>query len=257
MKKARFLIVAICVALSVCCAEAVFAATVEEGLVLLKQRRDSEAKEVFAQVLASEPQNIDAQWGEAELLRRRGDYVEAERIYQEILSKNPEYIPALLSLGLQYCKLNKLKEVTLLIGRVSKLNILSSDDYSMLFVLLGAFNSKKAEQGGLVAKIRYGSQIKGYFKKAVALAPDLPDARLGLGTYYLFAPAVAGGNLNQAIKELEYATNLAPRFASAYARLAQAYQKKKDIKHYNFYLHKAREIDAQNEVVQELLQVSL
>ncbi|MDD2752737.1 MAG: tetratricopeptide repeat protein, partial [Candidatus Omnitrophica bacterium] len=87
---------------------------------------------------------------------------------------------------------------------------------------------------------------------AKGLAPDLPEVRLGLGTFYLLAPGFAGGNQKAALEELEAAVRLAPDFATANARLAQAYQKAGNQEKYNFYLALAKKLDPENEVIAEL-----
>ncbi len=119
-------------------------------------------------------------------------------------------------------------------------------------MLIGSINAKKASRGGFWSKFAYGARIKGYFEKAKALAPDLPEVRLGLGTYFLLAPEISGGNVDRAIEELECAVNLAPDFATPKARLAQAYKNKGNMEKCNFYLKRARELDPKNEIIKEV-----
>ena len=122
----------------------------------------------------------------------------------------------------------------------------------MANMMLGAINSRRCAKGWFLDKIIYGTRIKGYFKKAAELDPDLPEVHLGLGIFYLKAPAIAGGNPDRAVEELEKAIKIAPDFATPYARLAQAYQKKGDLEKYKFYLNKARGLDPENEALKEI-----
>ncbi len=122
----------------------------------------------------------------------------------------------------------------------------------MAYVMLGAINAKLSSQSGFLNKIRYGLSIKGYFLKAKELAPDLAEVRMSLGTFYLSAPAVIGGNLNRATDELELAVKIAPDFATANARLAQCYKRKGLEDKYKFYIKRAKELDPDNEVLKEI-----
>jgi Tfp pilus assembly protein PilF len=185
------------------------------------------------------------------VLRRRRSFEESEGILNKILEKKPDYPGALISLAYIRYKDDRLEEARQLVNRTLKNSAADKENLALSYMMLGAINSRRSAKGGFWAKLTYGTQVKSYFMKARALAPDLPEVHLGLGTFYLCAPAFAGGNLDEACRELEEAVKIAPEFATANARLAQAYKKKGDLEKYNLYLIRAKAQDPENEVVQD------
>jgi len=224
----------------------------KKASLLLKSRKDNEALVVYEEILSIEPANIDALWGKAEVLRRRRDYVHSEDLLNQILKINPGHASSLISLAYIKYKDARLSEALQLVKRALKAEYLDNNNEALGYVMLGMINSRRSQQGWFFGKITYGMQIKRHFLKAKALASDLPEISLALGTFYLLAPAIAGGNLEDALKELDDAVKIAPDFATVNARLAQAYRKKGDLDKYNFYLKKTRELDPENEVLREL-----
>lgn len=223
-----------------------------DAFKLLKNRKDNQALGIFEKVLTTQPDNIDALWGKAEVLRRKRDYKQAEELLNKILSVNPQHVPSLVSLSYIRYKDDKLNEALKLVNRVLKINSLDKENQALAYMMLGSINSQRSKKGWFFSKIAYGTQIKFYFLKAKELSPDLPEVHLGLGTFYLLAPAIVGGNLDKAFQELELAVKIAPEFATANARLAQAYRKKGNLERCNFYLQRTRELDPENEVLKEL-----
>ena len=223
--------------------------SINEAFWLLKVRKDNAALVVFDKVLRVEPDNLDALWGKAEVKRRNRQYDAAEDMLNEILKKNPKHYSSLISLAYIRYKDGKLNEARKLISQVLVKDCHDRQDRALAYMMLGAINSSLSAKGWLFNKVKYGIQIKGCILKARTLAPDLPEVHLGLGTFYLLAPVIMGGNLNQALKELELAVKIAPDFATANARLAQAYKKKGNLEKYNFYIQRARELDPKNEVL--------
>ncbi|MEI6631540.1 MAG: tetratricopeptide repeat protein [bacterium] len=225
--------------------------TLVEGLELLKDRQDIEAWEKFERVIRENPDDLDALWGKAEVLRRRRRYEESQAILESIISKNLQYAPALITLSYIKYKEDKLDEAQGLIG--GALSYYKDNDTAALaYMMLGTINARRAEKGNILAKIRYGTQISCYLLKAKELAPKLAEVRLALGTFYLVAPTIIGGNPDKALLELNAAVTLAPNFATANARLAQCYKKKLDLEKYNFYIEAAQSLDPENEVLKEL-----
>lgn len=223
-----------------------------EALALLKFRKDRAALVIFEMILLKQPDNLDALGAKAEVFRRGRHYREAEELLNKILSKNPKHSSSLISLAHIRCKEDRLDEALALVNKVLDTEFINKDNQALAYVILSSINNKYASKCWLLGKIKYARQIKCYLLKAKALAPDLPEAHLGLGTFYLLAPGIMGGNLDKAIEELEYTVKLAPDFATANARLAQAYKKRGDLEKYNFYLKRARELDPENEVLKEL-----
>lgn len=218
----------------------------------LKLRRDKLALLNIKKVLSIEPEDIDAMWAKAEVLRRNYKLKESESILNKILSVFPDHVPSLISLSyIMYHDYDFNKALGIL-KKVLGLPVSSREDTAMAYMLIGSVNAKRASGGGLLSKVIYGTRIKGYFEKAKAIAPGLSEVHLGLGSFYLLAPAIAGGNIDKAIEELEYAVKLTPEFATANARLAQAYRKKGNPDKYNFYIARVKQLDPENEVLREM-----
>ncbi|MFA5411566.1 MAG: tetratricopeptide repeat protein [Candidatus Omnitrophota bacterium] len=227
-------------------------AFVDKAFLLLKARKDKDALAIFEKILLEQPDNLACLWGKAEVLRRMRQYPQSERMVQEILKKNPNHTPALITLSYIRYKEERLNEASKLIEQVLKNDTLTRDDEALAYMMLGTINSRRATTGWFLNKVRYGTQIKCYFLKARGLAPDLAEVHLALGTFYLKGPLIVGGNLHKAIEELEIAVKIAPDFATPNARLAQAYQKKGDLKKYSFYLKRAKSLEPENEVLKEI-----
>lgn len=72
------------------------------GQVYLAQGRVDAARDALEQAVAANPTNCDARSELALLLRRQGDFANAERHYQACLAAQPDYHPAYLNLGILY-----------------------------------------------------------------------------------------------------------------------------------------------------------
>ncbi len=224
----------------------------KDALALLKKRDDNAALKNFQAVLDSAPDNIDALWGKAEVLRRRRNYRESEALLNAILSADKKHVSSLLSLAYIRYTDGRLSEGLSLINRVLDMDYVDKEDTALAYILLGTINSKYARESGFLNKLRYGTRIKGYFLKAKKLSPGMAEGHLALGTFYLLAPAFAGGNVNKAVQELEAAFKIAPDFATVNVRLAQAYRMQGQIDKVNFYLNRAKQLDPGNEVLKEI-----
>ena len=229
--------------------------TIDDAFMLLKHRKDDDALFILKKILWREPENLDALWGKAEVLRRKCDYKEAQALLNKILRQNPNHQLSLISLAYIIYKEDKLDEALRLAKRVLLSHPPDKENQALAYIMLGAINTKRAAKGGFLCKIRYGIHIKGYFLKAEALAPQLPETHLAIGTFYLFAPALTGGYLDLALQELEQAVRIAPEFATANARLAAAFKNKGNLEKYNYYIKRARKLDPENEVLRELNEV--
>ncbi|MDD4910068.1 MAG: TRAP transporter TatT component family protein [Candidatus Omnitrophica bacterium] len=217
---------------------------------------DNEAELIFLDILRQEPGNIDASWGAAEVMRRRYQLGRSREILQDILDKNPFYNKAKISLAYILSKDGDAGKALKMIRSVidsSAKNITDASDLAMAYMLLGSINAERSAKGGLFGKVNYGLKIRANFERANALAPDLPEVHLGLGTFYLRAPKLFGGNIAKAVRELKTAVEIAPGFATPYARLAEAYIKSGDEEKYKEYLQKALALDPENEVALDLI----
>lgn len=224
----------------------------EEALKLLKIRKDKEALVIFEEILFARPDNLDALWGKAEVLRRQRDYKSAENLLNVILKKDSRHISSLTTLAYIRYKEDRLNEALTLINTLLREDSIDKENRALCFLMLGAINGRRSEKGGLFSKIRYGTKIHRYFLKAKEAAPDLPEVHLGLGAFYLLAPVIAGGSIDKAFLELKLAVEIAPEFATANARLAQYYKKKGDFDKYELFAKKAKQLDPENEVLKEM-----
>jgi len=201
---------------------------IDQAREFLRVRKDMDALGIFDKILLADPNNLDALWGKAEVFRRAGQYKVAEFMFKEILNARPGYAPALI--GLSYIKYKdrdfkgslSLTEQAFIVSGNNKQN------QALAYMMLGLINNAAQPKAGIIAGINHSLETKIYLLKASRLGPQLPETHFNLGTFYLKTPMLAGGNLNKAIKELEYAVKIAPDFARANALLAQAYKKKKN-----------------------------
>jgi tetratricopeptide (TPR) repeat protein len=223
-----------------------------QATALLQQRFDAEAEEIFDKIILQNPGDLDALWGKGEVLRRRRDFFEADKIFKLILKQNPNHGSALTSLAYLEYNENRFKEAISLTEKALKTNGISRQNKALAYLMLGAINSRLSQKGGLLNKIKYGTKIKGYFLRAYETDPNLSEVHVALGSFYMLAPAIAGGSFNKALSELELAVEICPNFATANARLAQAYLIKGDLLKYNLFLERAKDLDPENEVVKEL-----
>ena len=224
----------------------------ENLLNYLKLRKDALAALEIEKILAIDPNDLCALWAKAEVFRRAYKFKESEALLKQVLSQYPGHASSLISLSYIRYHENKFEAAIRILKQVLNQPDLERENKALAYMLMGSINAKKSSTGGLFNKLAYGLRVKGFFEKAKAIAPDLTEVHLGLGTFYLLAPSVAGGNVDRAIAELKYAVELTPDFATACARLAQAYKKKGSIEKYNFYLQRARELDPKNEALGEL-----
>lgn len=219
----------------------------------LKLRRDKLALAEIEKILLLKPDDSLALWGKAEIWRRDYKFKESEELLNQLLLKYPDHASSLISLSYIKYHDNHFEEALRLLNRALNKAGLDRESKALAYMLIGSINAKRASRGGFISKIAHGFRVQCYFKKAEILAPDLAEVRLGLGSFYLFAPSIAGGNLDKAIEELEQAVRLAPDFATANARLAQAYKEKGEVEKYNFYLKRTKELDPENEALKEII----
>ncbi|MCM8781169.1 MAG: tetratricopeptide repeat protein [Candidatus Omnitrophica bacterium] len=219
---------------------------------LLKARKDKEALHYFEQVLLMQPQNVKALWGKAEALRRSRKYDQAENLLKEILSSDPGHTSSLISLAFIMYKKERFKEAKLILESVLDNPSCNNDDRALAYTLLSMLANQEIKNAAMFTKIKQGNRIRGYLLKAKELAPELPEVHVGLGTFYLLAPKILGGDIRKATEELELAIRMAPDFATANARLAQLYKKKGDLERYNFYIKRTEELDPENEILEEI-----
>jgi len=149
-----------------------------------KTRNDKQALAILEKVLRAAPDELDALWGKAEVLRRRRDYRESELILNKILRRKPYHASSLLSLSYIRLKENNFKEALRLVNRALAASRKDNDkeNQALAYVMLGTINGQRCSNTGIFLKVRYG-WVSRLFLKAERLAPDLPEVHLALGTF--------------------------------------------------------------------------
>ncbi|MGD9015682.1 MAG: tetratricopeptide repeat protein [Candidatus Omnitrophota bacterium] len=223
------------------------------GLVYLNNHKDIEAEKTFRDILVVDSDLIEAQWGLAEVLRRKNKIPESEELLSEIIKSNPEFSPAYISLAyIRYTQAN-FEETVRLALKVKKQGRQNVDlsNYTRAYVIFSGAKGMIASQGGPLSKVINGTQVLPNLKKAEELQPDSSAVLFGLGSFYFLAPAIAGGSINKALEYLQRAVEADPQFADAYVRLAQVYKSKGEMEKYQDYLKQALEIDPNNELAKD------
>ena len=223
------------------------------GLVYLNLHKDKEALETFNTVLSLDPKVIEAKWGGAEALRRQRRINESERILNGVIESVPSFSPAYISLAyIKYMQTDFEKTVWLAL-RVIKQGRQSVDlsNYTRAYLLVGGAKGMIASRGGALSKIINGMAVLPNLLKAEKLQPNSSAVLFGLGSFYFLAPKIAGGDIDKATGYFERAIEIDPLFADAYVRLAQIYRVKGDSEKSERYSRQAREIDPENELLQD------
>jgi predicted O-linked N-acetylglucosamine transferase (SPINDLY family) len=128
--------------------------------------RLSEAEAAYREMLAVDPENIDALHFLGVISHQRGEHGRAAELISRALSRNPSNAPAHNNLGNTLGAQGKLNEAV-----VSYLNALALDpDYVDALVNLGAALRAQGKPDRALA----------CYQRALALAPDAPAARAGL-----------------------------------------------------------------------------
>ena len=137
---------------------------------------------------------------------RAGDLTEAEEIYRQILSTQPNHAGALHALGVLTCQAGQLQEALALINRLIQIKPHSAEAYNNLGVALKGLK-------------RFDEAIRA-FTEALKLKPDYAEAHDNLG-----AALFEKGELDQAIASFNRAIQLTPGFAKAVYNLGISFEK--------------------------------
>lgn len=225
------------------------------GLVYLNLHKDKAAYEIFNSLLTGDPGSIRAKWGLAEALRRQHITQKAESLLNEIIKQDADFAPALISLAyIKYFKMDFTGSARLasqVIGKGKDNTDLSN--YVRALAMYAGAKGMLAHYGGILSKAVDGLAVKRNLDKAQSLQPNSPSVLFGLGSYYLLAPTIAGGNKSKVEEYLNRAIKIDPNFADVYVRLAQLAKIKGQTERYSFYMNKALELDPKNELAEDTL----
>ncbi len=225
------------------------------ALVYLNSHQDQAAGEIFSQLLRADPDFIPARWGQAEVLRRRHATAQAEHLLNQVLAVDPRFAPALISLAyLKYFQQDFKGSIHLARRVIAQgLDAVDLNNFAQAYSMYAGAKGMLAHYGGVLSKAVDGLAVKVNLDKAYKLQPNSAAVLFGLGSFYLLAPVIAGGDKLKAQDFLTRAIQADPYFADVYVRLGQLAQANGDLKQYDFYLQKALTIDPQNQLAQDVL----
>ncbi len=224
------------------------------GLVYLNLHKDKEAGEAFDKVLTLDPMVIEAKWGRAEVLRRQHQPQKSEELLRGVLKQSPDFPPASITLAyIRYIQMNFNAAVRLAVTvlKQGEKNV-DQSNHVRAHLIYGGTKGMIAHYGGPLSKIINGTAVLPSLKAAERLQPESAGVNFGLGSFYLLAPTLAGGDLERAEVYLKKAIEIDPLLADAYVRLGQFYKIKGDNVRYNKYLNKALAIDPRNELALDI-----
>ena len=220
------------------------------GLVYLNLHQDQAAFKIFAALLNNNPDMVEAKWGLAESARRLHDLKKAESLLNEAIKQDSQFAPALISLAyIKYFRMDFKGSILLALKVIQQgQDKVDLGNYTRAYAMYAGSKGMLAHYGGILSKAIDGLAVKINLDKAQKLQPDSPAVLFGLGSYYLLAPVIAGGNKSKAEEYLNKALKIDPFFADVYVRLAQLAKIKGQKEKYNSYMNKALEIDPGNEL---------
>lgn len=220
------------------------------GLVYLNMYNSDASYNTFLRLYTGFPGNFMAKWGLAESLRRKHALNRSQELLEEIIKDEPGFSPAYLSLGyVKYLKGDFESAVRLALKVIKQdPGAVDLSNRVRAYCLYAGGKGLIAHYGGMLSKAINGTAVKHNLDKAEKLQPNSTQVLFGLGSYYLLAPVIAGGNKHKAEIYLKKAVVLEPRFADVYVRLAQLYKIRKDSAKYKHYLKVALDLDPGNEL---------
>ncbi|MGA3288345.1 MAG: tetratricopeptide repeat protein [Bacteroidota bacterium] len=150
------------------------AQTVDEGIALIQQKKFSEAKSVFEQILDRDENNAEAHY----------------------------------RLGLVYFnRTNPQRDVDKAVDELEKAVDLKPDSANYQF-RYGVALGEKTQKAGIIKQAFLAPKVKNAFKRTVELNPQHAQARIALAQFYLIAPSIVGGDEEEGWKQLDEAIKL-------------------------------------------------
>jgi tetratricopeptide (TPR) repeat protein len=203
------------------------------GQTLLGVGREAEAKEAMESFLRRKPHR--RRLAQAAELHRNGNYKEAEKIYRDILTEDPDNVSAMRMLALLAMKLEHYRDAVVLLKQVVRL----APDFRVALLDLGRAQTELHELQEALATIEraialdpdsYGGYIAlanalarssrtaeavGAYRRAAELRPEIPGTYLGLGNVLKTL-----GHQHEAIEAYRKGISIQPGFAELYWSLS-------------------------------------
>ncbi|MBP7088430.1 MAG: tetratricopeptide repeat protein, partial [Candidatus Omnitrophica bacterium] len=195
------------------------------GLVYLNKHKNHAAEETFKRIISLDSSAYEAKWGLAEVLRRNKFLQESESILNELIKKEPNFIPPYITLAYLKYTQTQFNIAVSLASQVIKKGQEASDlsNFTRAHLIYAGAKGMIASRGGPISKLINGTQVLPHLKKAESFQPNSPEVLFGLGNFYFLAPHIAGGDLQKALDYLIKAIEADPLLVDAYIRLAQVY----------------------------------
>jgi len=209
------------------------------------------ARRTFREILEREPEHVGGRWGLAELQRREYELDAAEEALMAVIEDDPTFAPAYITLGYLLFDKDEYERSIRLGRKVIRLGKDKVDltNFTRAYLIIGGARGMLSDRGGPFAKIVHGAQVLPYMKKAQRVQPENPGVYFGLGSFYAMAPRFAGGDKEKGLVLLKKAVEADPKFADAWARLAQMLLEAGDEEGYARCLAKAQALDPRNKLV--------
>ncbi len=134
---------------------------------------------------------------EGKALYESGDLESARNTFRAVLEDEPRSADAAYLLGLTYLDADQPKDAIEWFEKAIKL----APEVSRYHQHFGEALGQSISDASMFTKMRKAGAVRKAFQRSVELDPDNLDARRGLVTYYLNAPAIAGGGRDKAEAE--------------------------------------------------------
>ena len=218
------------------------------ALTYLNENEPDKALIVFNEVLVKDPQAYEARWGLAEVAVRRGDLEAGAKVFAEIISEHPDFIPAWISLA--YVDFSR-KDYSKALNTVTKVLEMGKDqtgeeNYTRAYLVFAAIRGMMAAQGDSRVDYVYSQVPLLPYGAAKRLIPGSSQMYYGLGAFFLLSPACVGGDIDRAETYLKRAIDIGQDLAWPYACMAMVQKVRGDQKGYEAYLKKALKADDGN-----------
>lgn len=218
-------------------------------IVYYREYQRTKLKNLFNAHENKFPDSPAVKWLQGIILMGDHRQRESRDILTGIIQTHPEFYPAQITLAhLDYLQKDFARACGRAVCMIEKNGELSR--FHLTVSLLIAAGSKGImTQRNLFRAIPAYFEVNGYLRKAQALMPGAAEVLYAVGSYHLLTPAIAGGNLDQAIDELEKSRQLTPLNPSIHVRLAQAYRAKGNRAASCKSMNRAVELDPQDELL--------
>ena len=168
----------------------------------------------------------------AQLAFQARDYSQATSLFEKQLEQNENNVVAhlyLAKIAVNNEELDLAEEHILLAGELIEdkpAKALDKNTQAEVFHWLGSIMEMQAEKASIFSMSGYAKKSLKNYLKSVALLPEKLQYREGLINFYLGAPSLLGGDIEEAIKHAKVTFDQNPNFG--YKMLVNSYEKNGD-----------------------------